>query len=114
MSLSLAAGDLDRRIVLQRAARTPNAFNEPEEDWTVLATVWASKTDVSDGERARAAETEATITTRFRIRWSSRVADLSPKDRLQYAGLTYGIIIVKELGRRVGLEISATARTDQG
>jgi hypothetical protein len=40
------------------------------------------------------------------------VADLSPKDRLTFDGRVFNIIGVKEIGRREGLEISASARAD--
>ena len=108
----MQAGQLDRRVTLQRASTAPNSFNEPESIWLPLATVWASKTDVSDGEKLRSAEVGATIDTRFQIRWSTRVSSIGPKDRLTFEGRTYDIVGVKEIGRRLGLEISATARNE--
>lgn len=110
----LNAGDLDRRITIQRNSPTKDAFGASKDNWADLATVWAKKIEVSDAERTRAAETAAIITTRFQVRWWSLVSDLNPKDRVLYGTLTYDIVAVKELGRREGLEISATARTDQG
>lgn len=105
---------LDRKIRLERYTSTKDpASGEPVTVWGELATVWASKRDVSDGERVAAAEVQSSITTRFQIRWSSEVADLNPRDRVVYDGKTYGIEAVKELGRRDGLEISATARNDE-
>ena len=108
----LAAGSLDRRVRLERATSQANAFNEPVQTWTPIATVWASKKDVSDRERLASAQVGASLTTRFQIRWSSLVADLNSKDRLVCEGRTYEIAAVRELGRREGLEISATARAD--
>ena len=112
--MSLRAGTLDRSIILQRATTTKNAFNEDVEAWAPLATVWSSKRDISDGERVRAAEVGAVIETRFQIRWSSVVADLSAVDRLLFGGLVYNITAVKEIGRRQGLEITAAARAEAG
>ena len=74
------------------------------ETWQPFATVWASKLDVSDGERVAAAEVSAQITTRFQILWSRSVADVSPRDRCECQGLTYDIVAVKELGRRDGFD----------
>lgn len=108
----MEAGKLDRRITLERYTTTYNEFNEPVEAWTTLGRVWASKRDVSDRERVAAAEVSAEISTRFQIRYSSTVADLSPKDRLTYEGRIYNISAVKEIGRREGLEISAAAEAD--
>ena len=113
--MTLPAGNLDRRIRLERATITQNALNEDIPTWGELATVWTSKLDVSDGERLAAAEVAAVISTRFRIRWSSLVASLNPKDRVVYptsGGRIYDIVAVKEIGRREGLEISAMARAD--
>ena len=110
----MIAGALDRRVVLQRATTTKDAFNADVDAWSDLATVWASKHDISDGERTRAAEVGAVITSRFQVRWSSALADLSARDRLLYAGVDFNITAVKEIGRREGLEITAAARAEGG
>jgi SPP1 family predicted phage head-tail adaptor len=108
----MQAGKLDRRITLQRFTETRDAFNEPVKSWDPLATVWASYEPLSDGERFRASETAANASARFVIRYSSTVADLTPKDRLTFDGTVFDIIHVKEVGRRKGLEITAAARAD--
>lgn len=92
-----------------------DAMNTPVQTWAKLADVWASKTDVSDGERMRVAELSAEISTRFGILWSEQLADLNPKDRIEYpiaSGTFFDIYSVKEVGRREGIEITATARAD--
>lgn len=106
----MAAGPLDRRITLERATVTFDDLGGAVETWSTLATVWAQVLPISDGERWRAAEVGAEVTTRFRIRWSTTVADVGPKDRIAYAGRVFNIAGVKELGRREGIEITATAR----
>jgi SPP1 family predicted phage head-tail adaptor len=109
----IRAGDLDRRIRIERASSTQDpGSGENVETWTALATVWASKRDVSDRERIAAAEVQAEITTRFIIRYSSTVASVNPKDRIIFDGRTYGIEAVKEVGRREGIELTAAARAD--
>lgn len=109
----MRAGSLDRRLTIERATETRDAFNEPVLTWAPLATVWAGYTPVSDGERFRAGERAADISARFVIRHSSQVAGLSPKDRAVFEGAAYDILNVKEVGRRVGLEITCAARGDQ-
>lgn len=110
---SLAAGSLDRRIVIERATLIRDAMNEQVETWTPLATVWASATPVRDGERFADGEVRSLITMRFQVRWSNAVANLDERDRLRFDGRTYDIHGVKEIGRRVGLEISAAARSER-
>ena len=110
--MALSAGKLDRKIILQRFTTTVDAYNEPVLTWATLATRSASYEPISDGERFRAGETAANASARFVIRWSSAVATLNPKDRLQYEGETWQILHVKELGRREGLELTCSARAD--
>lgn len=109
----MKAGPLDRRITIERLQLSYDADNQPVENWAALTTVWASKQDVSDGEKIRAAQVGATLTTRFQIRWSNMVSDVNPKDRLVVAGRVYDISGVKEIGRREGLEITAAANADE-
>lgn len=104
---------LDRRITIERALVAYDDDNQPVVEWVELTTVWASKLDISDGEKVRAAQVGATLTTRFQIRWSSMVADVNPKDRIVSAGVTYDISGVKEIGRREGVEITAAAKADE-
>lgn len=108
----MRAGKLDRRITLERFTATRDEFNEPVETWGTLATVSASYEPLSDGEKFRASETAAEASARFAIRYSTTVADLNPKDRLTFEGDPWEIVRVKEIGRREGLEITATARAD--
>lgn len=108
----MRAGALDRRIVIERATTTPDEFNASGETWAALATVWASKSDVKDGERMRAGAVSSEITTRFQVRYSTTLADVGPKDRVRFDGRTYDIVAVKEIGRNEGLEITAAARND--
>lgn len=109
----LAAGDLNRRITLERATVNKDEFNSDIETWGTLATVWASYEPIRDGEKFRAGETAAGLSARFVIRHSSQVADLNPTDRLVFKGVTYAILNVKETGgRNVGLEITCAGRAD--
>lgn len=105
---------LDRRIRLERYTSTKDPDSgEPVRTWSELKTVWASKRDVSDGERFAAGEQQAELSTRFQIRWSSEVADLNAKDRVVYGDKIYSIVGTKELGRREGIEITTSVRNDE-
>lgn len=107
------AGDLDRRMTIQRATTTLNEFNEPIETWGDLATVWAKRRDASATESYRAQEVGAQITARFTIRWSSVVASVNPRDRLSYDGRLYNITAMRDIGRNQWREIDAVARADE-
>lgn len=109
----MKAGALDRRVTFRRATATENEFNEDVEAWVFLGAVWASKADVSDGERVRASQVGASITTRFQVRHSAVTAGLTPSDQLFCEARLYEIAAIKELGRRVGLEITAKALADR-
>lgn len=113
MAAGLPAASLDRRLLLRKRVVTPNSLNEEVETFTDLARVWTSRMDVSDAEKVRAQQVGAEITTRFQIRWASAWASLNPKDRCVCEDREYEITAVKELGRRVGMEITACARADQ-
>ena len=108
----LDAGRLDRRVTIQRiTSRTQDAYGGEVAVWSDLATVWAEVRPISDGERWRTGEAQiaAVATHRFCIRWGLGVG---PLDRLQYEGRVYEITGVKEIGRRVGQEITAVARAE--
>lgn len=107
------AGKLDRRITIERAVVTYDALNNPVYDWKRYLSAWASQQDVSDGERIAAAQIGADITTRFRVRYSEKMAGVNPKDRIAMTdGRLYDIAGVKEVDRRQLLEITAKARID--
>jgi SPP1 family predicted phage head-tail adaptor len=104
--------NLDRRIQFRRAMPADDGFGMVETWANHGSPVWAAKKDVSDGERWRAQEMQAQITTRFVVRFSVFAGDITPKDRLVCEGLEYDISGVKEIERRRYLEITAAARAD--
>ena len=103
---------MDRRVTIQRATLTDDGFSTGPSAWVTVATVAASKSEISDAERSASQALGAVATTRFVIRYSLAVADVNPKDRLVCEGRTYDVSGVKEPGRREGLEITAARRAD--
>jgi SPP1 family predicted phage head-tail adaptor len=108
----MRAGDRNRRIVLRRAANATDDYGGRITIWATLATVWAEHLPLSDGERVRAAQMGATATDRFRILKGGTWADINAQDQLVFAGRAYAIDGVKPIENGVGLEITATARSD--
>lgn len=108
----LAAGPRHYRLRLQRAISTLDSFGTEAREWTTIATVWAGREYVGDGERIRSAEMSSEVTVRFQVLHSQVAAGLTPRDRVECDGLIFGIVAVKPLGFNQGIEISAAARDD--
>jgi SPP1 family predicted phage head-tail adaptor len=108
------AGELDRRITIERVTSVPNSYNEPVETWSTLVTVWAQRKDVSDSEKFAAGEVGSALISRFVIRSSTITRTVTPIDRLSHDRALWNIQGVKETleGRNQFLEITATRRTD--
>lgn len=103
-------GQLDRRIVIERAAVVQNDLGEEVESWSVWITVWAEVQPLDGSERWQAQEVMAEAPTRFRLRW---LPGLSVEDRIRYDDRLYDIHSINEIGRRRGWEILAKARADR-
>lgn len=107
-------GKLDRRITFERHSETGrDEFNEPVYGWAVVATVWASRRDASDGEREASGQVGSSVMTRFVIRSSSMSRTFTPKDRINYQGF-WNIEGIKETvdGRGRFIEVTAIRETD--
>lgn len=107
--------NLDRPVQFQRRALVDNGLNQTEV-WANHGPVhMAAMRDLSDGERWRAGETQAHITTRFVLRYSPFTADIDPRDRLVCEGVTYEIVGAKDgAGRRQSREFTCARRNDTG
>ena len=103
----LAAGRLDRRVIIQNLILTPNAYGEPIESWATFATVWAEVRDLRGREFFSAQQVNAEVETIFRIRW---LAGVLATMRISYDSKAYDILGIAEIGRHDGLELMAKAR----
>lgn len=77
----MRGGGLDREITLQRYGTTYNEWNKPVSGWTDLGKRWASKEDVCDGEKVRAAQMGASVSARFCVRYHALTKTLTAADR---------------------------------
>ena len=103
------AGRMDRRVQFLRAGIIDDGLQERLGPHVPYGSpVWASKTPISDGERVRADTVAQDRTDRFVVRYSALTASITGKDRLVCEGVTYGIAGRKEIGRREGIEITAS------
>jgi SPP1 family predicted phage head-tail adaptor len=109
------AGSLDRRITIQRATEgAQDGFGHPAMTWVSLTTVWASRADVSDGERVAAGQRDTSLMSRFVIRSSAIARTVTAIDRISYDGAIWQIKGVKETGagRLRFIEITAVKDSD--
>lgn len=109
------AGQLDRLITLERLTEgLQNGFGEAAETWATLATVWAMRADVSDGEKVAAGQRASALLTRFKIRWSEIIRTITTKDRITYDSASWNILGVKQTadGRDRFIEILAVRESD--
>jgi SPP1 family predicted phage head-tail adaptor len=103
---------LDRRVQFMRKALVSDGLGYTE-TWAEHGGLEpASREDISDGERWRAGEVQAHVTTRFQVRYSAFTAGLTPADRVLFDGREYDIFGIKEKGRNRMVEITAAARND--
>lgn len=107
----MTAGSLDRRVAVTRKTVTNGPLGSSE-TWDEVATVWAGRRDVSDGEKAQSGTAISTVAARFVVRSTPDTRDIRPADRLTEGRLTFEIVGIKELGRADWLEITAQARLD--
>jgi len=107
-------GELDRRVTFQRAQETMNDLNEPELSWSDLATVWARRRDLSDGEKEAAGQLGALLISRFVVRSTAVTRALVPADRLSHEGRFWSIKGIKEadMGRNRYIEITGATDLD--
>lgn len=106
----MRSGELDKSIAIQTNTPVQDAFGEPIDSWATTVTVAAKVMPTRGGERFTAQQYVGRTVVTFKIRW--RTTPPTVKNRIVYDGRTYDITDVRELGRREGLEIDATARSE--
>jgi hypothetical protein len=98
----MRSGNLDRLIEIQSSSTSVNPFGSKTTAWTTFAMMRAQllqiATDNTEGVRGNV--TDKLVT--FRTRWLDGV---TLENQVVYNGQTFLIKNIKELGRRVGLDI---------
>lgn len=109
MEVAMKAGQLDRRILIQRRVPVRNEFGEEIEGWVDVATVWARFERVNGADEFRAEQRSSKQQVRFTIRYRP---GLDPTMTVIYDGERYQIEDVGEVGegRRDGLVLTGYAR----
>lgn len=108
----MRSGDLDKSIIVQSRTLSQNETGEAVETWAKIHTadtIAAAVRPFRGAERFAAQGVIAEQIVTFKIRYRS---DVTPLNRIVYDGRNYDIGAVREVGRRDGLEIDATARAE--
>lgn len=95
MNRSEQIGRLSKRISIQRATTTVDAYAHPTEVWETTASCWAevSYPVTGSGEQQYDAVHLATTSVVFTIHWRD---DIRHTDRILYNGETYDITRIAE------------------
>lgn len=125
------AGELDRRIDIQRGTATQSGSGAVSYEWSNVATAYPAKyrgAGRRNAERDREPQKQAGQEVEFTIRYRADLASLNPKDRIIYPALMAGlsppdeitedrvfdVLECYELGRRDWLVIRAARFSDGG
>jgi SPP1 family predicted phage head-tail adaptor len=109
----MRAGNLDRRITIQRKVVAQNDLGEEITTYADVATVWARKLENRGSERFTAQQVVGEAVRTFQFRWSNTVKEITDKHRIVFDGRNFDITDVREIGRREGIEVDCYARAEE-
>lgn len=87
----MSIGERRYRVVFQRATIAQDAYGEPDQSWTTLATRWALVQPLKGKERFSANQVQVDVDHRIVCRYDDTVAGLTAGDRATCNGRTYDI-----------------------
>ncbi len=103
----MRAGDLDRRISVQRQdVIGDDGFGNEITAWVTYAERWASFTQSGGREFFAQAALQSDRRVVFRCRW---VEGVTPDHRVACDGVLYNIVEARRIGRKIALELHCTA-----
>lgn len=110
----MAAGTMDRRVVIERATVIEDGYGAETQSWSLLIECAASRSDVKDFERMSSDRITATLSARFVIRSTPVTRQITAQDRLLHDGHVWELLGVKEasIGRARFLELTAQRMAD--
>lgn len=96
----MRAGKLRHRVAVEERVDVQDDTGGVVSQWRTRAVVWASVEPLSGREQLTAAQPLAINSTRIRLRWVPRIADLDPKWRLRFGSTLYNLISVMNVEER--------------
>lgn len=110
----MEAGARDRYVTIQQVTDGVDASDFPEESWSTLCQMWASKEDIGGRERFSANQTTAPFDTRWQVNYRADIdpelVSVSKVRRVLYQGRVHDIVRGSQIGRREGVELLTLAR----
>ena len=109
-------GQLNRKIVIERATNTPDDYGDSGLSWSTQATVWAKIEDAPSREvheYLEAKQIESRRVTLFTVRNTSEVSDVTGKDRISYDGGTYDILTTRTVESERFIELLTERKLTQ-
>ncbi|WP_404713192.1 head-tail adaptor protein [Sphingomonas sp. MMS24-J13] len=114
--IGIDAGEMDRRLYFFRSTSVDDGTATVPGTPKLIGKRWAKRTEVSDGERVRAAEQSQELSARFGVRSDALTRTITGKDLFTEGkgGSVFEVTGTKEwLGKLNGIEITAVKRPDQ-
>ena len=108
----MEAGKLDHFIRIERATTTKTLTGEKSRTWATLADKIPAGVEYPSSRQAmNSQQMQSEVDAVFMVRYRT---DLTPTEdlRIVFASRTYRIKAVREIGRKVGLNIDCTTRAE--
>lgn len=100
------------RVTIERATARQTATGAMEKTWTSLGQVWAEIIPQRGDEASEQMQLGATLAHTIRMRRTGAAISLTPADRIIYAGRTFEVTVVADIGERNReIECQATEAT---
>jgi SPP1 family predicted phage head-tail adaptor len=114
------AGELNRRISIERRTDVNDEYGQPIPTWVRIGKIrWAKKFQMRGYERFANEQYVGREQNEFWVRWANDIDDISPEDRIVFPAqdsppnsAIYEIMAVHEIGLREGFKILTARRSE--
>ncbi|MCO6514562.1 MAG: phage head closure protein [Snodgrassella sp.] len=89
--MSIAAGKLDKRVLIQRPEISKDEFGGINKNWVDVGKVWANMSYLSGREFVKNGLGSASCTVSIQVRTSKLTANITPEYRIIYKGSIFNI-----------------------
>lgn len=100
-------------IDLMRPSSVDDGFQVAPGAGVSLGRCWASRRDISDGEKFKAGEMAADLMARFVVRPTLLTRSVTPKDAILHNGQQLSIVGIKTISEGTLIEFTTAERSDK-